>query len=377
MMKRIITICAASLMIVSVFLPQLASAQAPEKMSYQAVVRYGNNNLVSSTAVGMQISILQDSTSGAAVYVEVQTPTSNSNGLVSLEIGTGAVLSGSFASIDWSAGPYFIKTEIDPTGGTNYSIFGISQLLSVPYALHSKCVPVEVSSSGDTLMIGCRSVIIPGLSAANTLVDPFSPGTVHCSGVPTVVQDVTNPVTGKTWMDRNLGASQVATSSTDQDSYGDLYQWGRGADGHQCRNSATTSSLSSTDTPSHGNFILAPNSPYDWLSQQNNNLLQGVNGVNNPCPTGYRLPTQTELNDERISWSTNGAEGAFASSLKFPMAGYRHGQGGSIGLVGSGGRYWSSTVSSPSSRRLYFHNGGAGLDIGERANGFSIRCIKN
>jgi hypothetical protein len=113
-------------------------AQAPENMSYQAVVRDGSNNLVSSTSVGMQISILQGSSSGAAVYIETQSPTSNTNGLVSLEIGSGTVISGDFTSIDWANGPYFIKTETDPTGGTNYTITGTSQLLSVPYALHAK-----------------------------------------------------------------------------------------------------------------------------------------------------------------------------------------------------------------------------------------------
>src|SRR5690554_3715665 len=131
-MKKIITVCAVLLMTASVF------AQAPEKMSYQAVVRDGSNALVSSTAVGMQISILQGSASGTAVYVETQTPTSNANGLVSLEIGAGTVVSGTFNTIDWANGPYFIKTETDPTGGTNYTITGTSQLLSVPYALHAK-----------------------------------------------------------------------------------------------------------------------------------------------------------------------------------------------------------------------------------------------
>lgn len=131
-MKKIITICAVLLMTASVF------AQSPEKMSYQAVVRDGSNNLVTSSAVGMQLSILQGSASGTAVYVETQTPTSNANGLVSVEIGSGTVVSGTFATIDWSNGPYFIKTETDPTGGTSYTITGTSQLLSVPYALHAK-----------------------------------------------------------------------------------------------------------------------------------------------------------------------------------------------------------------------------------------------
>jgi len=107
-------------------------------MSYQAVVRDGSNNLVSSTAVGMQISILQGSSSGTAVYVETQVPISNANGLVSLKIGAGTILIGDFSTIDWANGPFFIKTETDPTGGSSYTITGTTQLLSVPYALYSE-----------------------------------------------------------------------------------------------------------------------------------------------------------------------------------------------------------------------------------------------
>ena len=81
---------------------------------------------------------------------------------------------------------------------------------------------------------------------------------VICDDTPTEVVEVLNPDTGKTWMDRNLGASRAATSKTDEQAYGDLYQWGRGADGHQCRNSNTTTTLSSTDQPLNGDFILSP-----------------------------------------------------------------------------------------------------------------------
>jgi hypothetical protein len=109
--------------------------QAPEKMSYQAVLRDANNVLVVNQQVGMQISVLQGET---AVYAETQAPITNSNGLVSLEIGTGSVIQGTFIDIDWSAGEYYIKTEIDPTGSNDYTIIGTSQILSVPFALHSK-----------------------------------------------------------------------------------------------------------------------------------------------------------------------------------------------------------------------------------------------
>ena len=130
-MKRIIIFCVTILFYVCSF------AQAPQKMSYQAVIRNSSNTLVINTQVGMQISILQGAANGTAVYVETQTPTSNANGLVSLEVGTGTVVSGTFAAINWANGPYFIKTETDPTGGTNYTINGTTELLSVPYAMYA------------------------------------------------------------------------------------------------------------------------------------------------------------------------------------------------------------------------------------------------
>ena len=122
---------------ITVFCFATLFAQAPEKMSYQAVIRNSNDDLVKNQTVGMQISILQGSASGTAVYVETQTPTTNANGLVSLEIGTGTTTD-DFSAISWKDGPYFIKTETDPTGGASYTITGTSQLLSVPYALHAK-----------------------------------------------------------------------------------------------------------------------------------------------------------------------------------------------------------------------------------------------
>jgi uncharacterized protein (TIGR02145 family) len=114
-----------------------ACAQAPEKMSYQAVVRNGSGQLQTNASIGMQISILQGGAEGQAVYVERHFPVTTENGLVTVEIGSGTGIAGSFAEIDWSDGIYFIKTETDLNGGANFTITGTSQLLSVPYALHS------------------------------------------------------------------------------------------------------------------------------------------------------------------------------------------------------------------------------------------------
>jgi hypothetical protein len=112
-------------------------AQAPQKMSYQAVIRDATNALVANQTVGMQVSILQGSASGTAVYVETQSAATNTNGLVSIEIGGGIVTVGNFNAIDWANGPFFIKTETDPNGGTAYTIAGTNELMSVPYALFS------------------------------------------------------------------------------------------------------------------------------------------------------------------------------------------------------------------------------------------------
>jgi hypothetical protein len=177
-------------------------------------------------------------------------------------------------------------------------------------------------------------------------------------------------------MDRNLGATQVAISSTDPASYGDLFQWGRRTDGHQIRTSLTTPTQSSLDQPANGNFILAPDSPYDWRSGQNTNLWQGVNGVNNPCPSGYRLPTDIELAAELASWISNDPAGAFASPLKLPMAGRRF-PFGSLYPENTTGFYWSSTVIGTSSRALIFSSGYTTMSTNDRANGGSVRCIKN
>ena len=112
-------------------------AQAPQKMSYQAVIRNSNDSLLVSTPVGMRISLVQSSPTGIVVYSETQTATTNTNGLVSLQIGMGTAVSGTFAGIDWAAGPYYVKTETDLAGGTNYTIISSNELLSVPYALFS------------------------------------------------------------------------------------------------------------------------------------------------------------------------------------------------------------------------------------------------
>jgi len=195
----------------------------------------------------------------------------------------------------------------------------------------------------------------------------------------TTIVDVTNPVTGETWMDRNLGATQAATSTTDAASYGDYYQWGRGADGHQISISTITNIVSTTSTPGHGDFIVNTVSPHNWFDPSTDNLWQGVNGINNPCPTGYRIPTIAEFEAEKATWSGQFDIAAFNSILKLPLPGVRSGSfDGSFSQVGQTAYYYTSDLqTSTTTSYLAFNNGVIGIYNSNRANGMSCRCIKD
>ncbi|MEI7597413.1 MAG: hypothetical protein WCK02_16815 [Bacteroidota bacterium] len=450
-----------------------AFAQAPSKMSYQAVIRDANNNLVANHGVGVRVNVLRGSATGTISYREIYNPNllTNANGLVTVEIGTGIALIGSLDTINWANGPYFLSIETDPTGATNYTVIATSQFLSVPYALNAKTAdsitgsipeidPVYAASqaanitandithlsnlsgvnTGDQDLTGIthnNRVALDAVLGVNTgdqdlssyasktlladsitkvrnekvskvtgkdlvsngtavgqmlywngtawlTVVPGSSGQLltMVNGIPTwgVLQtagtnEIQNSKTGRIWMDRNLGASQAATSATDAASYGDLYQWGRGTDGHQLRNSSTTGTLSSTDAPGNALFIsIGGGGSHDWRSPQNNSLWQGVNGINNPCPTGFRIPTEAEFLAESSSWGGN-STGAF-STIKLSLGGFRY-CSGSLSSVGAGGYYWTSTINGDYSQMFRTNTSYAGTELDYRGGGNSVRCIKN
>lgn len=152
------------LSIVAVFIGILfAFAQVPEKMTYQSVIRNASGQLLKNQNVAVKVSVLLNSVSGVVVYSERLTGTTNANGLLSMEIGSGTVLSGTFNTINWSSGNYWLKTETDPTGGTNYTISGASQLLSIPYAMYAKSSGSTATiMRTDVLSIGPFSFVSPG-----------------------------------------------------------------------------------------------------------------------------------------------------------------------------------------------------------------------
>lgn len=188
----------------------------------------------------------------------------------------------------------------------------------------------------------------------------------------TIVVEVVSPETGRTWMDRNLGASQVATSLTDVQAYGDLFQWGRSCDGHQKRYSSIISGQVNTDNPGKS-FV---NGGYfDWRSPRKDALWQGISGINNPCPTDFRIPTIDEWIAENV-WISQQA--AFDSFLKLTNAGYRRESGG-LSYVGGRGYYHSSTTESIRIRYLNLVGNFSTyqpINLGVRGLAYSVRCIK-
>ena len=180
---------------------------------------------------------------------------------------------------------------------------------------------------------------------------------------------------GEIWMTMNLGAQQVATSFTDAAAYGDSYQWGRTTDGHEKRNSTVVAGPVASGSEG-ANFITNGTSPHDWLSAQDDTRWGATKTANDPCPTGYRVPTEAELNAERLLFATNDDAGAFGSVLKLPVAGYRISSIGALRVVGATGIYWSSTVNGTSARGLVFFGGTARMLSYNRADGLSVRCIK-
>jgi uncharacterized protein (TIGR02145 family) len=232
--------------------------------------------------------------------------------------------------------------------------------------------PLGSGTASFALSIGGRTCTLTRTVIAST-TSTYPSGTIFCAGIQAAIVPVTSAATGKTWMDRNLGASQKATSSTDSQAYGELYQWGRKADGHQCRNSTTSTVLSSSDTPNNSAFILGSSVTGDWRNPQNTDLWQF--GLNNPCPTGYRLPTGAEFEREIISWAAKNSSGAFSSPLKLPAAGYREYSNGSIrSTVGS---YWTIQANGTGSISVDIDGTSAELFNSARGYGSSVRCIRN
>ena len=349
-MKKFNSLLTGLLLTASVFLTQQATAQAPQRMSYQSVLRNSSNVLLAETLVGIKISVLQGGASGTAVYVETQTATTNANGLLSIQIGAGTASTGSFASINWSAGTYFIKTETDPAGGTNYTITGTQEILSVPYAMYA-------TKSGDD---SAQTVAITAMQAQISALQYQA----QYSSIQIGIQQ---------WMKKNLDVvtyrnGDIIPQVTDPNA------WAALTTGAWCYYN---------NDPANGAIY---GKLYNWYA---------VNDARGLAPQGWHIPTDEE-------WSTLGAflYGNVGGKMKTTgttrwtapntgatnesgfsglPGGYRN-DGGGFYYVGYYGYWWSSSEGVTSyawSRYLYYNLGNADQDYYDKRSGFSVRCLRD
>ena len=395
-----------SFLIASLLFALCVQAQAPQKFSYQTVIRNASNQLLVGQTVGIKISILQGSANGNAVYSETHTPQTNANGLATLEIGGGTLLSGNFANINWANGLFFVKTETDPNGGNNYTITNTSQLLSVPYALYAAKAPdqqqLSVSLTGDTLFLQNGGfVIIPGISAANNGGGGQIGITEHSCGADSVHNPAktygtmtdqqgnvykTIVIGNQEWMAENLktsiyrnGDSIVSLSDID---------W------------ATNSTIGSWRYYNNDSQYECPYGKlYNWYA---------VGDSRNVCPTGWHVPSDTEWSGLIGFLDSNYEPNAYQTSQSI-IAGYKlkstgsqywtspnqsvTNESGFSGLPGGvffantqsfyssdRGFWWSSTDGGNYGPwcRLLFYNGGDVIRLtNPKQDGFSVRCLKD
>ena len=337
-------------------------AQAPEKFSYQAVVRNASNALVTNAQVGVRVSILQGSASGNAVYVETHTATTNANGLLSVEIGGGTVQQGTFADIDWANGPYFLKTETDPNGGSSYTVTSTQQLLSVPYALYAKeasngfsgdyndltnrpeiqempdSVSAFVNDAGYITMADLQTLLdglnnrIDSLEALVNSLTPVTQDTLAvqpCPGMP-IVLDVdgnvynTVQIGSQCWMKENLRTTKYADGTPipffEEDSV-----W---------------NNFTEPRCYMDNNFSNIPLVERGYLYNYPAALMS--------CPTGWHLPSDAEWNIMEQTQTT----------LDVSDTGWR---GNHAGRLAGGDQWGSSTVTNAPGNMNYINRNASGF----------------
>lgn len=288
-----------------------------------------------------------------------------------------------------------IEIEVNVTDATPYSFTATDATTGLTYSASGNFTTsgtklVTLINNGTSIAWDKYGTINMTLTGANNTL-ALAPR-IDIKSIPTTHTDWTyNDVTygTQTWMDRNLGARRVATAINDVLSYGNHYQWGRPADGHEITvwNGDTPTSgrgfadataleaLATSDAPGNANFILTNVSPFDWRDDNNNNRWATAN--QGPCPTGYHVPTSAEWDTADTYGVWNNNTDTFNSALKLPAAGHCERINGLLYNQGTNGYYWSSTVGGTTARALHFYSTAAGTYNSTRANAFTVRCLKN
>ena len=350
------------------------TGQSPDRMSFQAVIRDGSGALVSNGPAGIKISVLQGSVSGTEVYSETHSEMTNTNGLITLEIGGGTVISGIYEDIDWGNGPYYLKREIDPLGGTNYVVSGTSQFLSVPYAIFAM-------KADTVLKVPDSSVTneIQVLSISNDTIYLSEGGFVQLPiSNPGPIMDIDGNVYGtiqigeQVWMKENLKTSRYNTGSPIPNEV-DEVNWSGLSTGAWC--------FYNNDGNNNGIY----GKLYNWYAVETGNL----------CPSGWHVPTDAEWN---ILTDTLGGLSIAGGKLKelgtvhwdSPNTGATDDVGftalpggarsSSFGNVGGNGYWWSASPGSSNnswSRFLNLYDASVRRFSSNKRNGFSIRCLRD
>ena len=317
----------------------LIFAQAPQKMTYQSVVRNSANVLLANQAVGVRISILEG-TPAAAVYSETHTVTTNANGLFTLEAGGGTPTEGVFADIVWGNGAHYIKSEIDPAGGTNYSLSATKELLSVPYALYAAngITTAQADAITDqTLSIAAQTDAITALQAQITSLIP----------IPTVL------VGTQTWQTKNLNVTTYRNGEVIPEVQ-DATAW----------ESLTTGAWCHYDNDPANDAIYGK--LYNWYA---------VNDSRGLAPSGFHVPTDTELTAVTDMKDPAGFAG-LPGGTRFSY--------GEFYSIGDYGNWWGSNVliyseieTYPSFRFLSYEYGNADTSYDFKQVGNSVRCVKD
>ncbi len=392
-MRNLITLSATLLIAANL------SAQSPAKIGYQAVVRNSSNELMVNTEVGVRIQILQGSESGSVKYNETHTPVTNANGLFSVEIGSGTILSGALEDIDWSDGPYFLQIDIDPAGGTSYTITGKSQIVSVPYAFYADYA--ENLAGGYTETQGLGDVIAVN-NAAN--------GQIKNVTNPTDPQDAMTKAFAD-WIFSVLGIAPLNFSGTMTDMDGNIYKTVTiGDQVWMAENLRTTRYSDNTTIPLvtiNADWADLTTPAYCWYGNGlSNSAVAAVCGalynwytVNTDllCPTGWHVPSAEDMallmnylggtslaggklkENGSKNWNIPNTGATNESGFTALPCGGREFDGAFIG-IGNGAMLWTSkNVSSDNGTcgiMVFNATDFAGVDHAKKA-GFSVRCIKD
>jgi uncharacterized protein (TIGR02145 family) len=343
----------------------LIFAQAPQKMTYQSVVRNSANVLLANQAVGVRISILEG-TPAAAVYSETHTVTTNANGLFTLEAGGGTPAQGVFADIAWGNGAHYIKSEIDPAGGTNYYLSATKELLSVPYALNGITTAQADAITAQATTITAMQAQIVAMQAQITFLLPTGTQVWTTKNLDvatysdgTIIPQVTNPTQ---WANLTTGAWCYYNNDADTGAtFGRLYNW----------------------------YAVA--GIWDEASKTDANQRKKL------APTGYHVPSDAEwttlttyLEGDNVAggkmkatgtalWNSPNQDATNSSGFAGLPGGFRN-YIGTFNNIGSLGYWWSSSEDYTADawfRFLNYNYGSAYRNDASKDYGFSVRCLRD